>query len=74
MSHTFAVDIIKEADGKGYYAMVSTLPGCFSQGKTVEEAKHNIAEAIVLHLRMLKKSGKKPPQFETYQTTIQVNT
>jgi predicted RNase H-like HicB family nuclease len=36
-----------EQDESGYYvAEVPALPGCFSQGKTHEEALTNIKEAI----------------------------
>jgi len=36
-----------EKDEAGYYvAEVPALPGCFSQGKTYEQAKENIKEAI----------------------------
>ena len=41
------LNIIIEKDEKGYYvAEVPALPGCFSQGKTYEEAITNIKEAI----------------------------
>ena len=35
-------------------AEVPSLPGCISQGKTLEEAKANIQEAIELYIEMLK--------------------
>jgi predicted RNase H-like HicB family nuclease len=39
--------VIVEKDEAGYYvAEVPALPGCFSQGKTYEEAISNIKEAI----------------------------
>lgn len=39
--------VIIEQDEKGYFvAEVPALPGCFSQGKTREEAIANIKEAI----------------------------
>jgi predicted RNase H-like HicB family nuclease len=39
--------VIIEKDEAGYYvAEVPALPGCFSQGKTYEEAIANIKEAI----------------------------
>lgn len=39
--------VIIEQDEKGYYvAEAPALPGCFSQGKTYEEALDNIKEAI----------------------------
>ena len=37
-------------DEGGYSVSVPHLPGCFSQGKTFEEAKTNIKEAIELYL------------------------
>ena len=41
------VDIIIEKDESGYYvAEAPAFPGCFSQGKTLEESKKNIKEAI----------------------------
>ncbi|MBN2091711.1 type II toxin-antitoxin system HicB family antitoxin [candidate division KSB1 bacterium] len=39
--------IIIEKDESGYYVSeVPALPGCFSQGQTITEAKANIKEAI----------------------------
>jgi predicted RNase H-like HicB family nuclease len=41
------VDVIIEKDANGYYvAEVPAFPGCFSQGKTLEESQKNIKEAI----------------------------
>ncbi len=41
------LQILIEKDESGYYvAEVPALPGCFSQGKTMTEAKENIKEAI----------------------------
>lgn len=33
-----------------YIAQCPTLPGCFTQGKTLDEALKNIREAIILSL------------------------
>lgn len=38
--------IIKKDDNDTYYAVVPSLPGCFTQGDTVEETKENLKEAI----------------------------
>lgn len=51
----FAIDVLPEEDGKGYYVLVPALPGCYSQGKTVEEAFKNIKEAITLHIHASQK-------------------
>jgi len=48
----FDVVIVKDSDG-GYYAYVPQLPGCYSQGETVEETLENIKEAIELYLEVL---------------------
>lgn len=38
--------IIHEAEEGGFWAEVSALPGCFTQGESLEELEANIAEAI----------------------------
>jgi len=38
--------IIHEAEEGGYWAEVPALPGCMTQGDTLEELKTNIREAI----------------------------
>jgi predicted RNase H-like HicB family nuclease len=48
----FKVVIERDEDG-WYVVIVPSLPGCVSQGKSEEEAKKNIAEAIELHLSAL---------------------
>ena len=41
------IHVVIEKDESGYFvAEVPALPGCFSQGKTYEEAIANIKEAI----------------------------
>lgn len=50
--------IVLEKGEDGYYTVtVPSLPGCISQGKTVEDAKKNIKEAIELHLESLAEDG-----------------
>jgi predicted RNase H-like HicB family nuclease len=61
---SFEVVIEKEADGDGYYAYSPTLPGCFSNGGTIEEAKRNIREAIQQHLEALRLKNIDIPQSE----------
>ena len=38
--------IIHEDETGGYWAEVPSLPGCVSQGETIEEVRENIREAI----------------------------
>ncbi len=39
--------IIQEAEEGGYIVSCPALPGCHSQGETIEEALENIKEAII---------------------------
>ena len=41
--------IVVEPDGDGYHANVPALPGCGTWGKTQEEARRLIKEAIQLY-------------------------
>jgi predicted RNase H-like HicB family nuclease len=54
--------VVIEPDGDGHSVMVPSLPGCFSQGRTVEEAKANAAEAIAVHIEGLERSGEPVPE------------
>jgi predicted RNase H-like HicB family nuclease len=51
--YSFQIVIEKEAEDEGYAAYSPTLPGCFSNGRTIEEAKRNIRQAIEQHLESL---------------------
>ncbi len=51
--YNFEIVIEKEPEDEGYFAYSPTLPGCFSNGKTIEETKRNIREAITQHLESL---------------------
>ena len=46
--HLYSFEIVfeQEPDDRGYAAHSPTLPGCFSSGEPIEEAKRNIREAI----------------------------
>lgn len=46
--------IIHQAEEGGYWAEVPALPGCYSQGETLEEAMKNTQEAVEAHLKALK--------------------
>lgn len=43
----------QQATEGGFVALVPALPGCHSQGETLEEAEHNIKEAIALYVESL---------------------
>jgi predicted RNase H-like HicB family nuclease len=55
----YAVVIHQEPEG-GYWAEVPALPGCYSQGETVDELMENVREAICGVLEVMKEKGTKP--------------
>jgi antitoxin HicB len=65
--------VIYEADLEGgFVASVPALPGCYSQGDTLEEAETNVTEAIVLYLESLKDQHKDLPEEHIWQGRVQV--
>ncbi|HUT54740.1 MAG TPA: type II toxin-antitoxin system HicB family antitoxin [bacterium] len=63
--YSFQIIIEKEPEDEGYLAYSPTLPGCFSNGKTIEDAKRNIREAIEQHLASLLSHSTPVPQNES---------
>lgn len=60
--YSFQIVIEKEADDEGYLAYSPTLPGCVSNGKTIEDAKRNIRHAIEQHVASLLEHDQAVPQ------------
>ena len=54
--------ILTEDETGGYTVTVPSLPGCFSEGDTIDEALVNIQEAIELYIEVLIEDGKPIPQ------------
>lgn len=42
--------VLESSDEGGYTVYVPSLPGCISEGETVEDAVTNVREAIELYL------------------------
>jgi predicted RNase H-like HicB family nuclease len=53
----FAVVIHAEPAG-GYWGEVPALPGCYSQGETVDELLANLREAIAGVLEVMQEEGR----------------
>ena len=45
--------VFEPSDEGGYAAYVPALPGCVSEGDTLDEARQNIREAIELYMEPL---------------------
>jgi predicted RNase H-like HicB family nuclease len=53
--------VVVERGPNNYSAYVPDLPGCVTTGKSIEEIKTNIREAIELHLEGLREDGAPGP-------------
>jgi predicted RNase H-like HicB family nuclease len=56
---TFTVVIHEEPSG-GYWGEVPALPGCNSQGESVDELLGNLREAIAGVLEVMEEEGRAP--------------
>jgi len=57
---SFTVIICPDEDG-GYVASVPVLPGCHTQGDTLEETRAHVKEAIDGYLKVLRSNGEPIP-------------
>lgn len=53
--------VVERADDGGYGAWAPDLPGCVALGDTIEDAKHQMREAIAFHLEGLREQGEPVP-------------
>lgn len=60
--YVFTVRPLSKEDGGGYLVEYPEIPGCMSDGETVEEAIANGKEALRDTLDVFKESGRKIPQ------------
>lgn len=67
----FEVFFTAQEEG-GYTAEVPDLPGCISEGDTIEEAEKNIHEAIELYLETLEERGIPLPE-RAPEKTLKMN-
>ncbi len=59
--------VIHEADEGGFWAEVPALPGCMTQGESMEELEQNLREAI--HGWLLAAESKDAPP---HQRTLEI--
>ena len=64
--YSFEIVIEKEedAEAEACLAYSPTLPGCFSNGKTIEDARRNVRDAVQQHVESLLSGGQPIPQNE----------
>lgn len=52
----------EQAPEGGYVTFVPALPGCHTQGESLEETERNVKEAIALYLESLAAHGEAIPE------------
>ena len=58
---SYSVFYEQAAEG-GFVATVPSLPGCHTQGETIEETEANVKEAVALYLESLAAHGEAIPE------------
>ena len=53
--------VVHNAEEGGFWTDVPALPGCYSQGESVDESLQNVTEAIELYLESLRDEGRDAP-------------
>lgn len=73
-SKIYSYSVFYEAASEGgYVAFVPALPGCHTQGETLEETEKNIREAVELYLESLAAHHESiPEEIKSFQGTVQV--
>lgn len=72
MSVKYAV--IFERAQSNWAAYVPDLPGCMTTGRTLEETKRNIREAIQGHLETLRQFGDPIPEPSSLAGEVEITT
>jgi len=62
--YRFAIVLVRDEDGM-FIASCPALEGCYSQGKTLDEAVRNIQDAIRANVRARLEAGESIPTGET---------
>ena len=62
--------VVHKAEEGGYWAEVPAIPGCATQGESVEELLKNIHDAIEGCLSVDVESAKSTPQDQIFEIAI----
>jgi predicted RNase H-like HicB family nuclease len=70
-SHSYLI-IVHPDEDSGFWTEVPALPGCGSQGETVEEAVEMTTDAIQGYIESLKKHGIEAPKERNVAVTVTI--
>ncbi len=71
--HRYTIILHPDIDEGGYTVTVPSLPGCVTQGDTLEEAIAMAKDAIKLHLEVLAADGELIPEEREHPQAITID-
>ena len=71
---TLKYAVIFERASSNWAAYVPDLPGCMTTGRTLDETKRNIREAIEGHLATLRQFGESIPEAASVAGEVEITT
>lgn len=69
----FTFRTIIQKDGKGFHGFVPSLPGCHTDGESIEAVRKNIKEAVGGWIEATQEQGWEIPQDEGIETIESIN-
>jgi len=72
MLRRFKIILEKEPTG-GFSVSIPALPGCATQGESIEECMSNAREAIELYLESLREDGLSIPETDVLLEEVEVS-
>ena len=70
--HEYTVLLTPDQEEGGYVVTVPALPGCVTQGDTLEDALQRVREAIQCHIEGLQADGLPIPQEQESPALVKV--
>ena len=58
---SYSIILMPEEPG-GFFVSVPALPGCYTQGQTIEECRERATEAVRVHIEGLEAEGQAVPE------------
>jgi antitoxin HicB len=72
-NYTYAIFLEPDVEEGGYTVIVPSLPGCVTQGETIEEAIAMAKDAIRLFIETLVENGELVPEEREHPQVITVS-
>jgi len=71
--HQYTIILEPDADEGGYTVTVPALPGCVTQGESIEEAIAMARDAIRLHIEALVADGQPVPEEKDHPQAVVIS-